>query len=61
MNLGSGVGLAFTKRLVELHHGDITAESTKEEGSIFTVTIPISDEVYKNDLHVEKLLRTTYL
>jgi signal transduction histidine kinase/ligand-binding sensor domain-containing protein/DNA-binding response OmpR family regulator len=53
MNLGSGVGLAFTKRLVELHHGDITAESTKEEGSVFAVTIPISDQVYKNDLHVE--------
>lgn len=53
MNLGSGVGLAFTKRLVELHHGTITAESTKEEGSVFTVTLPISDEAYKNDLHLE--------
>ena len=53
MNLGSGVGLAFTKRLVELHHGTITAESTKEEGSIFTVILPISDEVYKNDFHQE--------
>jgi signal transduction histidine kinase/ligand-binding sensor domain-containing protein/DNA-binding response OmpR family regulator len=53
MNLGSGVGLAFTKRLVELHHGAITVQSTPEEGSIFTVTIPLSDQVYKNDLHVE--------
>jgi signal transduction histidine kinase/ligand-binding sensor domain-containing protein/DNA-binding response OmpR family regulator len=54
MNLGSGVGLAFTKRLVELHHGEISAESTKEEGSIFTVAIPILDVVYKNDQHVEE-------
>jgi signal transduction histidine kinase/ligand-binding sensor domain-containing protein/DNA-binding response OmpR family regulator len=53
MNLGSGVGLAFTKRLVELHHGEITAESTKEEGSLFTVSLPISDGIYKNDLHVD--------
>jgi len=54
MNLGSGVGLAFTKRLVELHHGEIAAESTKEEGSTFTVTIPTLDYVYKNDQQVEE-------
>jgi ligand-binding sensor domain-containing protein/signal transduction histidine kinase/DNA-binding response OmpR family regulator len=54
MNLGSGVGLAFTKRLVELHHGEITAESKMQEGSSFTVTIPISDATYKNDQHVEE-------
>ncbi|MDY0989427.1 two-component regulator propeller domain-containing protein [Flavobacterium sp. CFBP9031] len=56
MNLGSGVGLAFTKRLVELHHGEIMAESTVEEGSTFTVTIPISDQVYRNDQQVESSL-----
>ena len=56
MNLGSGVGLAFTKRLVELHHGEISAESTPEEGSIFTVTIPTSDQVYKNDQQIETSL-----
>lgn len=59
MNLGSGVGLAFTKRLVELHHGQIIAESTKEKGSIFTVILPISDEVYKNDLHTESFIPET--
>ncbi len=56
MNLGSGVGLAFTKRLVELHHGEISAESTKEVGSVFKVTIPVSDQVYKNDQHIEDSL-----
>ncbi|WP_316846626.1 two-component regulator propeller domain-containing protein [Pedobacter psychrodurus] len=50
MNLGSGVGLAFTKRLVELHHGHITAQSAKGQGSVFTVTIPTSDVVYGNHL-----------
>jgi signal transduction histidine kinase/ligand-binding sensor domain-containing protein/DNA-binding response OmpR family regulator len=53
MNLGSGVGLAFTKRLVELHHGEIVAESTKEKGSAFTVAIPVSESAYINDLRVE--------
>ncbi|WP_035659001.1 hybrid sensor histidine kinase/response regulator transcription factor [Flavobacterium seoulense] len=57
MNLGSGVGLAFTKRLVELHHGTITAESTKEEGSVFTVSLPVSDEAYKNDLHIKNVIQ----
>ncbi|WP_316796464.1 two-component regulator propeller domain-containing protein [Pedobacter agri] len=46
MNLGSGVGLAFTKRLVELHHGFITAESEIGKGSVFTVSIPTSDTTY---------------
>lgn len=59
MNLGSGVGLAFTKRLVELHHGEITVESTKEKGSIFTVSLPISDEIYINDVHIESKTQET--
>ena len=54
MNLGSGVGLAFTKRLVELHHGNISVESAMEKGSAFTIAIPVSDQVYKNDQHVEE-------
>ncbi|WP_316823856.1 two-component regulator propeller domain-containing protein [Pedobacter miscanthi] len=53
MNLGSGVGLAFTKSLVELHHGSITAQSAKGQGSVFTVTIPIADSVYRNDFNTE--------
>ncbi|MEN2489381.1 two-component regulator propeller domain-containing protein [Flavobacterium sp. B11] len=56
MNLGSGVGLAFTKRLVELHHGEISAESAEEQGSTFTVAIPILDQVYKNDQQIEESL-----
>lgn len=44
MNLGSGIGLAFTKKLVELHHGSITLDSKKGEGTTFTVTIPFTDD-----------------
>ena len=53
MNLGSGVGLAFTKRLIELHHGSITVESILGKGSIFTVAIPILDVYYEKDMHSE--------
>ena len=37
---GVGVGLGITRRLVELMNGTITAESQKEEGSIFSITLP---------------------
>lgn len=53
MNLGSGVGLAFTKRLVELHHGSITVESALGKGTVFTVIIPLADEQYDADQHTE--------
>ena len=37
---GSGIGLALTKQLVELHHGALTVQSKEGEGSIFTIRIP---------------------
>ena len=37
---GTGLGLALTKQLVQLHRGRIEVESTVSIGSIFTVWIP---------------------
>ena len=38
---GTGIGLSLVQELVKLHHGDISVTSKVNEGSTFTVTIPI--------------------
>ncbi len=39
-SIGSGIGLSFSKRLIELHGGTITVESDVGKGSTFTIAIP---------------------
>jgi signal transduction histidine kinase/CheY-like chemotaxis protein len=40
---GTGLGLALTKRLAELHGGTVSFQSVTGEGSIFRVWIPMSE------------------
>ena len=38
---GTGLGMSIIKRSVEMHNGVIDFKSTENEGTIFTITIPI--------------------
>ncbi|MBW2684137.1 MAG: HAMP domain-containing histidine kinase [Deltaproteobacteria bacterium] len=41
--LGTGLGLALVKSIIEAHHGSIKVTSTLGAGSTFTVLLPIAD------------------
>lgn len=42
LNQGSGIGLSITKEFVKLHEGEIYVESEFNQGSCFTVLLPLT-------------------
>lgn len=47
--LGSGIGLALVKRLIELHHGTISVESEEGKFTRFVIELPLGVEHFKEE------------
>jgi signal transduction histidine kinase/ligand-binding sensor domain-containing protein/DNA-binding response OmpR family regulator len=40
--IGSGIGLSFSKKIIELHHGTIEVKSRKDSGTEFIIKLPLN-------------------
>ena len=45
---GTGIGLSLSKRLIDLHKGDIKVKSEPGKGSTFIVSLPVGKENYSD-------------
>ena len=64
---GTGIGLNFTKALVEMHGGDISVESQHKKGTKFMVRLPLNlkaqtekVETFKNEFRINSMKAVEY-
>ena len=58
---GFGIGLHFTKSLIEQHKGSIFVKSELGRGSCFSITLPMGENIYSAEEKAEKFFRKTDL
>ncbi len=62
---GAGLGLSFSKFIIEQHNGSITYKNNKAGGSIFIINIPIefkqSPDMMKYSEDIKKTIKSHYL
>jgi two-component system sensor histidine kinase KdpD len=51
---GTGMGLSISKAIVERHNGKLTLVSKLGEGSVFTVTLPISHAAHPHGMELQE-------
>ena len=50
INWGTGIGLYYSRRLAELHHGSLVASNREEgTGAVFTLVYPMNEEAYTEE------------
>ena len=45
---GSGLGLSLVRHIVEAHGGQVTVDSAPGRGSVFTISLPINQQLTAN-------------
>lgn len=54
--VGTGLGMTISKRLIEMHHGEMWLESTVGKGSLFHILLPLKQPTDINETPIKETL-----